>query len=154
MSDPQTELLRDHAEAERLLGLVQQSVDGDDCCDDLRAAWAQLESMLLDHMHTEERFFFAHVADEHRDEVERLRAEHARIRSALAKIGVEIELHSLRKPEVEALSQLLREHAAFENRTLYRWLAERDGARFQRAVERMLQNRLRREEAKLPHPPT
>ena len=147
MSDPRTELLNDHAEAERLLHLLEQSVEGNDCCADLRAVWSKVEAMLLDHMRTEERFLFAHVADAHRAELEVLRAEHVLIRAALSKLGVELDLHSLRKPEVEALTAFVRRHAELENRTLYRWLAEKPEAGFQAAVHRMIRNRAKPGEA-------
>lgn len=141
MSDPKTELLKDHEEIERLLGLLLRTVDSSDEGKDLPAIWRKVEALLLDHIRTEERQFFPLVARDHRAEIEELRLEHQHIRAALAELGVQVELHCVRKPEVDELVAFLRRHAERENHSLYHWLAERSDASMTNIVRYMLDRR-------------
>lgn len=141
MTAPETKLLEDHAEIERLLSLLAIAVASNDESQDLQCVWAQVERLILDHISTEEHEFFGLVARDHRAEVEELRAEHQHIRRALAELGMQVQLHSVRKPEVDALVTFLRHHAERENETLYRWLVERSDASLANAVRRMLERR-------------
>jgi len=148
MTVPQTELLKDHAEIERLLTLLVSAVDANDDCQDLQCVWSQVECLLLDHIKTEEHEFFGLVAPAHRAEVEVLRAEHQYIRRALAELGVQVELHAVRKPQVDELVAFLRGHAERENQTLYRWLVERPDATLANIVHRMVERRAQNHERK------
>lgn len=143
MTSPETKLLEDHAEMERLLSLLAIAVEANDESQDLQCTWSQVERLILDHISTEEREFFGLVARAHRAEVEELRADHQHIRRALAELGMQVQLHSVRKPEVDALIAFLRHHSERENQTLYRWLAERPDASFANVVRRMLERRSR-----------
>ena len=144
MTEPKTELLKDHAEMEHLLSLLSQAVASNDECQDLRGIWARVESLIVDHIQTEEREFFPLVASVHLAEVEELRADHGYIRENLARLGVELELHSLRKPEIDEFVAFLRRHAEQENQTLYHWLAERPDRSVQNIVQHMLAHRPQR----------
>lgn len=141
MTSPETKLLEDHAEIERLLSLLTVAVASNDESQELQCIWAQVEGLILDHIGTEEHEFFGLVAREHRAQIEELRADHQHIRRALAELGVHVQLHSVRKPEVDALVTFLRHHAERENETLYRWLAERPDASLATVVRRMLARR-------------
>ena len=141
MNESQAELLKDHAEMERLLKLLAQAVDSNDASDELQRLWSQVEGIIVDHIRTEEHEFFVLVGPAHRAEVEGLRADHQRIRSSLAALGVELELHALRKPEIDALIQLLRDHAEREDATLYNWLSQRPDPTMAKTVHRMLLRR-------------
>jgi hypothetical protein len=146
MSDPKAELLKDHEELERLLALLVRTVDSSDECQELPAVWRRVEALLLDHIRTEERQFFPLVAPDHRAEVEELRAEHQHIRASLAELGLQVELHCVRKPEVDELVAFLRRHAERENDSLYQWLAARGDASMTNIVRYMLERRQHRSE--------
>lgn len=141
MTAPQTELLNEHAAIERLLSLLSSAVDSNDDCHDLQCIWSQVECLLLDHIRTEEQELFGLVPPAHRAEVEELRAEHQYIRRALLELGVQVELHAVRKPQVDELVAFLRGHAEREHQTLYRWLVERPDALLANIVHRMIERR-------------
>ena len=141
MTEPQAELLKDHAEMERLLSLLAQAVDANDDNEELRCLWTKVEGMILDHIRTEEREFFAMVGKAHRAEVEELRADHRHIRASLSALGVEMDLHAVRKSEVDELILFLRGHAERENDTMYYWLSERPDNAMANIVHRLLLRR-------------
>lgn len=147
MTEPKSELLKDHAEMERLLSLFAGAVAANDECRDLQGIWAQIEALIVDHIQTEEREFFPLVVRAHAADVEDLRAEHRFIRETLAKLGLELELHSLRKPEADELIAFLRRHAQRENQTLYHWLAERPDS-LRDIVQHMLSRRQSQQSAR------
>ncbi len=61
------------------------------------------------HMEVEERFLLPLIEASERAEVERIRSEHARIRDGVAELGLGIDLHSVREPQiVKALGILQR----------------------------------------------
>ena len=126
---------------ERLLTLLAQGVDSNDACEDLQSLWSRVEGVILDHIRTEEREFFGLVGKSHRAEVEELRADHQRIRNSLAALGVELDLHAVRKPEIDELVLLLRAHAERENETMYGWLSQRPDDALANIVHRMMHKR-------------
>jgi hemerythrin-like domain-containing protein len=138
-------LLDDHAELESRLRRLADSVDANDPCSELRNIWAGFESNLLDHLDTEERCFFPLVAREHRAEIEALRAEHQHIRSAVAELGVCVELHTLRKQTVTDLIEFLRRHSEHEGTSLYEWSERQSEGRALRSLFAMFERRAHRE---------
>ncbi len=54
------------------------------------------------------------------DAVDQVLRDHEAIRAALDELGLQVELHTLRKETVDAFLALLRAHAAREDATLYR----------------------------------
>lgn len=85
----------------------------------LDAGWSALETALTDHMAFEEERLLPQLARLDAAEAERIRSEHAQIRSTLSELGIAIELHTLREETVREFLTLLRAHAAREDRTLY-----------------------------------
>jgi hypothetical protein len=131
MTQLQTRLAKDHAEIHALLECLAQDVDAPPC-GALAATWAELEARLLRHMDTEELYLLPLLEASHPAEVEHTRADHARIRELVAELGVAIELHTVRKPAVMQLVELLQRHAAHEDAALY----DLAGARASVSIER------------------
>jgi len=84
-------------------------------------AWADFEHGLVRHLEVEEQSMLPLLEPKHPGEVEAIRAEHAKVRSLLAELGVGLEIHIVREETVEAFIRLLRTHAAREEALLYRW---------------------------------
>lgn len=78
----------------------------------------------------EERYFTAYLHDgpEAPGVVAALRADHEVIRAALAEIGVDIQLHTIRADRVDRFVAALRAHAEREDRTIHAWLEAREEA--------------------------
>jgi hypothetical protein len=86
-----------------------------------REVWAAFEEGLLAHMLAEERDMIPIFQRHDPAEAAEIVAEHGRVRSLLAELGVMLDIHALREETVEALITLLRAHAARENAALYKW---------------------------------
>ena len=84
-------------------------------------AFGAFEDRLTDHFELEERVMFATFAQDNPREAAELAAEHAAIRARVEELGIGVELHQTRLGAIEGLAQLLREHAAREDRLLYPW---------------------------------
>ena len=84
-------------------------------------AFGDFEDRLTDHFDLEERAVFPTFAEHEPREAAELLAEHAAIRARLEELGVGVDLHATRLGAIEGLAQLLREHAAREDRLLYPW---------------------------------
>ena len=107
MNDLKQRLLDDHLSLERMLTQLSDALDGDSSA--VCETWTRADRHIRNHFDSEERCLFPLVAATHRAEVERLRAEHQSIRSALSELGVAADLHLLRKPSVDELIARLRE---------------------------------------------
>jgi len=141
MNDLKQRLLADHAELEQQLKALARAVEANDAASDLRECWTGFETSLRDHLDTEERTIFPVVAPAHRAEVEALRAEHQLIRDALAELGLAVELHTLRKPAIDELTEFLNQHATRENHSLYDWLEGASGSQAHRGLLAMFDRR-------------
>ena len=140
LTELKARLLSDHRALEKLLVQLTCAVEGANA-PTLCEQWTRFEQNLRDHLDTEERFLFPLVASAHRNDVEELRAEHQHIHRALSELGVSVDLHTLRKAEVDELIVYLQQHALREDRTLYHWL---DGsAAAQRSLHGMFERRAR-----------
>jgi hypothetical protein len=100
----------------------------------LRQQWAAFEAELLGHLDEEERRWLPGFARLHPEEAERIRREHAEIRSTLTELGVMLDLHALRADVVCAFVEKLRAHATREDGAFYRWILaagpqDQEGAR-------------------------
>ncbi len=124
MNPLHTRLAKDHEEIHALLECLAQDVDAPPC-GALASTWAALEGRLLRHMDAEEQYLLPLLEASHRKEVERTRAEHAHIRDLVAELGVAIELHTVRRPAITQLIDLLKRHAAYEDAALYDLAGER-----------------------------
>jgi hypothetical protein len=65
------------------------------------------------------------LESEHPAEVERAKKEHELVRALLANLGVRTDLHLLRKDVADELIARLREHAEWEDRSLYPWAQQK-----------------------------
>jgi hemerythrin-like domain-containing protein len=112
---------------ERLENLFEKTLDAARAGVDTRTLgeiWTEFETGLVRHMDAEERLLFPLVHDE-TGEVDRLRDEHRRLRAQLEVLDVEVDLHLVRTPRIEAFVELLRRHAQEEDRGLYTWAEQR-----------------------------
>jgi hemerythrin superfamily protein len=119
-------LTKDHERLEALFCELENAVDGVDQ-PTIQRGWAEFERGLLAHFDAEERLLFPLLEGEYPTEVARALADHARVRGLLADLGVRTDLHLLRKDVAAELLTRLREHAAWEDQTLYPWAAAEAG---------------------------
>jgi hemerythrin-like domain-containing protein len=114
-------LMADHLwldEALVRLGFAAESGDAGE----LQHSWNELESGLTTHLELEERELFPLVEPFHPEGVRALRNDHELIKRRIADLGVEVDLHAVRKQTVDDLVETLRRHSEKEDRTLYHWL--------------------------------
>ena len=86
--------------------------------------WSDFSWRLEEHMRLEETELFpryAALGGSHVGIVKDLVGDHASFRATLAQMGVNVELHLLRKTDVDRLVERLDLHAQRENETLYPW---------------------------------
>jgi hypothetical protein len=114
-------LAQDHADIARRLEDLLASARSDDR-EALAEAFAQAEDGLLAHMNAEELYVLPAFVVVDAKEAEALRAEHARMREELGKLGIAVQLHVIRKEQVDALVATVREHASREGKLMYRWI--------------------------------
>jgi hemerythrin len=86
----------------------------------LIAAYRTFESEVTSHFEAEEELLAAH-GHEYPAINELIREEHAALLRQIMKIGVDVELHSVRLDDIDRLLAALRDHAELETTTLYRW---------------------------------
>ena len=125
-------LLADHERLERLFSDLLNAAEGADQ-PTLQRVWTEFESGLLAHLDAEEQYLLPHFEKTDPDVAGTVRADHERIRKAIAGLGVSTDLHLLRLDVAEELIRTLREHAALETRSLYAW-AERSVEEEDKAV--------------------
>ncbi|MFW6049563.1 MAG: hemerythrin domain-containing protein [Myxococcota bacterium] len=113
------ELCADHERLDRLFQELQDAVEGADQ-PTLQQIWARFEGGLMAHLEAEEKYLLPVIEEKSPEVVTEVRAEHAQIRKLVAELGVTTELHQLRREVADGLVQALRDHAAYEDRTLYR----------------------------------
>jgi hemerythrin len=116
-------LRREHAMLDVLCNDLINRAESDDWreCD---AVWDELGRALEAHMSLEEATLFVAFGAEGPEEsllVDRLRREHRDIRQGVERLGVAVQLHTLRADDVRELVETLRRHAALEDSTLYAW---------------------------------
>lgn len=126
-------LLEEHGQLDRLLDRLLNASDGIDSAV-LQRTWTEFESRLARHLEHEETHLFPKAEKRQPATVARLRREHAEIRNLVATLGVGADLHTLRRAAAEALVRLLREHANYEERTLYPLVGDRLAPIDERAV--------------------
>lgn len=142
MNQARAKLAKDHEELDALLERLAEDTEAPGQ-GELEATWAVLESRLLRHLEAEERFLLPLVEASHPLEVQRTRDEHARIRSNLAELGVAIELHCARKPQLMELIRFLRAHAKHEDEALYQLAGEKASVAVEHSILETLKNAVR-----------
>jgi Hemerythrin HHE cation binding domain len=134
-------LLKDHAELEEQLQRLAEAASASS--PELAAIWNVLEGRLMRHMEVEERFLLPLIEASEGAEVERIRSEHARIRDGVAELGLGIDLHSVREPQIAELLRLLRAHAAHENQALYRSSGDKASTAVHHSISEALKSVMR-----------
>ena len=86
--------------------------------------WSEFDARLLAHLELEEQHILPLFARAHPTEAARIHEEHAQIRSALLKLGVGVDLHLARAEVISHFVELLRTHAAREDKLMYAWSEE------------------------------
>lgn len=124
MNQIRAKLAKDHEELETLLKRLAEDIESPSKAE-LAATWAIFESRLIRHLEAEERFLLPLLEVSHPDEVKRTRSDHMHIRDSIAELGVAIELHAARQPDIAELIRFLREHAAHEDTALYQLAGDR-----------------------------
>lgn len=104
----------------------------------LQATWSSFEGKLSRHMDAEEQFLLPLLEASEPAEVARIRRDHARIRNLLTELGVAVELHTVREPNITELVQLLADHAEHENGALYRLAGEKASSAVEHGIARLL----------------
>lgn len=110
-------MLRLHRHHDDLFGRLQDAIASR--TPDAHQIWHELEDSLRSHMDAEERYVLPAFARTDRDEALALVREHSRIREQLLEVGIAIDLHEAGLPN--KFVDLVREHAAREDKLLYRW---------------------------------
>jgi len=90
----------------------------------LTLSWSEVEAELLDHMAAEEAVILPSYELHAPDDAHRIREEHARIRTLLMPIGVEVELHKIRLARLRQFVAAIEAHAASEDARMYPWAAQ------------------------------
>lgn len=134
-------LRADHEQLEELLLALAEATDAPDW-DALEASWDALEARLLGHMEAEERGVLPLLDASHPAEVQHLLTEHAQLRGRIFELGIAIELHLARKPEVLALIDELRRHASEKDESIYRLAGDRESSAVGRGLLSSLERAL------------
>ncbi len=88
---------------------------------ELVAHYRSFEHALLEHLAAEDELILPAYAEHAPTEAQAIRDDHAAIRKALNRIGLEVELHVVRAHSVNELVDSLRAHAAREDTVMYPW---------------------------------
>lgn len=122
-ADPDETLRREHLSLEkRCADLSNRAQSGDwRECD---AIWDDFCRELEAHLRYEEACLLPQYAQQGEREALvalQLRGEHGDVRRLVERLGVALQVHSVRAYDIEELVALLGRHAALENETLYPW---------------------------------
>jgi hypothetical protein len=119
MNQVRSKLAMDHEDLDALLQCLAEDVEAPGGRR-LEATWAAFESRLIGHLDAEERFLLPLIEASNPDEINRIRADHARIRDSVTELGLAIELHAVRKSRIMELIHFMQAHAKHEDEALYR----------------------------------
>jgi hemerythrin superfamily protein len=113
-------LREDHARLEALFDTLLNAAHVRDAVA-TQEAWTDFERALNLHLEAEELHMLPIFDRVDPAEAHRIRTEHQTIRSLLADIGVEVDLHLVGEEKVTEFVRFLRAHAAREESWLYAW---------------------------------
>lgn len=116
-------LKADHVALESTFEHVLTTMQGGDP-ESVRAAWLGMESDLLAHLKVEEELILPGFEKAFPKEAGFIREDHVAIRAALEQLGVDLDLHTLRKETADLFIEKLRKHAEREDHAFYRWAEE------------------------------
>jgi hemerythrin-like domain-containing protein len=112
--------LHDHHELEDLFDGLLDAFEANDR-EGIAELWTLFEERLNAHMDAEERLLLAPLARSCPREARALFHEHRHIRSRLAALSCEVDLHTIRLASARAFVDELRAHARREDEVLYDW---------------------------------
>lgn len=130
-------LSRDHHRLDAMLASLLELVHAD-LHPQLEEHWTVFEEGLVAHLDAEEMFMLPELAKHDAAASDAILAEHARLRELLAEVGVGLDLHIVREPEMLALARVLRAHAEAEMATVYKWADEKVPTSYLAALSRRL----------------
>ena len=130
-------LAGDHQRLDQIFRELENAVEGADQ-PTIQHDWGDFERGVLTHFEAEERLIFPLLESEHPAEVERAKKDHELVRTLLANLGVRADLHLLRKDVADELIARLREHAEWEDRTLYPWAQRKAHEETRRSLRDLL----------------
>jgi len=114
-------LLADHHRGiEEAYRRMLASIYADDALDLVRD-FRTFERAILEHLAAEEDVILPEYALEDPEDAAVIRADHARIREALIRAGIDTDLHTMRAHTMKGLIEALRAHAAHEDARMYPW---------------------------------
>lgn len=87
----------------------------------LHRIWQEAEDGLRAHFDAEERLLLPLLRRARAEECAEIVREHAQLKALLDDVGLQVELHIVRRDRIEALIQRLRAHAQREDEGIYRW---------------------------------
>lgn len=137
-----TKLVHDHETLDALLAqLAEEAQDSDR--PGLQATWNELESRLIAHINAEERYLLPLIEVDNPTEVAQTRREHIEIRDLIAELGLAIELHTAREPDIRRLVDLLRAHAKHEEAALYTLAGDKASTSVEHSISAALKSAVR-----------
>lgn len=122
-TDPRAMLVEHHRVTEEACTALLARTYADDPLE-LVTHFRVFERALLEHIAAEEELILPEYASHAPEDAQAIRADHAAIRDALNRVGIEVELHVIRAHTVERLVASLRAHAAREDGGMYPWARE------------------------------
>lgn len=121
MGTVKSHLLEDHREIERLLVELRDAVEGAEA-PTIQQIWSAFERRLMAHLDAEDRYLLPLIESARPEASRKIREEHAQIRRQVAQLGLECDLHMVRKSKADDLINRLRRHAAWEDEQFYPFL--------------------------------
>jgi hemerythrin superfamily protein len=121
-------LLGDHQRLDALFEELVNASEAGVTRDVIGDLWSRFGDGVHVHFLAEEEHLFPVLAETHPEEARALQEEHDQIRRRLLELDVQVDLHLIRHPTVSEIVHRLREHAAREEQTLYRWADRALGA--------------------------
>lgn len=115
--------LADHRRLEDLFDRLLAALRTDDR-EQIASVWTEFDVGLAAHLEAEEKYLIPELARSSERDAQAILAEHARIRTRLAELDTQVDLHMVRLESARQFIQQLRDHARHEDRMLYRWADE------------------------------
>lgn len=113
-------LTQHHQRLAALLSELSEAAAGADA-PTLHRIWQEAEDGLRSHFDAEERLLLPLLRRARADECAEIVREHQELKEMLDEVGLQVELHIVRRDRIDALIQRLRTHARREDEGIYRW---------------------------------
>ena len=107
-------LADDHRRLDALFGEAIEAAEAGVDRRSFGELWSRFDSLLRRHLQAEEDLLFPRLDARHGPEIQRMKAEHDRLRMWLDEVDIAVDMHQARDPAIGALIEGLRAHAAEE----------------------------------------